>query len=202
MTSAEFEQFEYLFSKAEKLLDLRLGGEAVKGVRGVTRLVEAKLNLPSISDQFDAAVRSFFGMRPDQLSVILDEALCESVLVLGVTALEVYLRQVREHLGKRNLGLLENISALKAWSKATGIDPFRAVSGDELNQAFQWRHIIVHSGGKVDSKAMANGLKNVKEGDQARNKLTPSYTSDLLTVIKSVAESVDRQYSELQRLGT
>ena len=29
----EFEQFEYLFSKAEKLLELRLGGVVVKDVR-------------------------------------------------------------------------------------------------------------------------------------------------------------------------
>ena len=117
MGSAEFEQFEYLHSKAEKLLDLRLGGEVAKGIRSVTQLAEAKLKLPSISDPFDAAVRLFFRMGPDQLFVILDNALCESVLILGVTALEVYLRQVGEHLGKKKLGLLESIPALEMWSK-------------------------------------------------------------------------------------
>lgn len=202
MRSAEFEQFEYLHSKAEKLLDLRLGGEVAKGVRSVTRLAEAKLKLPSISDQFDAAVRLFFGMGPDQLFVILDDALCESVLILGVTALEVYLRQVGEHLGKKKLGPLESIPVLERWSKATDIDAFQAVSKNELNQTFQWRHVIVHSGGKVNSKAIDKGLKNVREGDQARDKLTPRYTSQLLTVIKSVAESVDRQYSQLKQHRT
>jgi len=202
MRSAEFKQFEYLHSKAEKLLDLRLGGGVVKGLRNVARLTEIKLGLPSISDPLDAALRSFFGMGPDQLFVILDEALCESVLVLGVTALEVYLRQVGEHLGKKKPGLLESIPALERWSKTTDIDPFQAASKDDLNQAFQWRHVIVHSGGEVDSKAIENGLKNVREGDQARDKLSPHYTSRLLRVIKSVAGSVDGQYSQLRQLGT
>lgn len=202
MRSAEFKQFEYLHSKAERLLDLRLGGEMAKGLRSVARLTEAKFRLPSISDPLDVAVRSFFGMGPDELFVILDDALCESVLVLGVTGLEVYLRQVGEHIQKKKLGLLESIPALQVWSKATHIDPFQAISRNELNQAFQWRHVIVHAGGKVDSKAIDNGLKNVREGDQARDKLTPHYTSQLLTVTKSVAESVDRQYLQLMRLET
>ncbi len=195
-TRVEFEQFEYLFSKAEKLLDLRLGGEAVKGARSTVQRIEAKLNLPSMSDVLDTAVKSFSGMGPEQLSVILDEALCESVLVLGVTALEVYLRQVCEHLEKKESGLLENIPALDRWSKATGIDPFQTVPRNELNQAYQWRHVIVHSGGTVDIKAIRNGLTNAREGDRAKDKLTPLYTSDLLRAIRSVAESVDRQYSD------
>ena len=65
MGSTEFKQFEYLGSKAEKLLELRLGGEAAKALRNVARLAEAKLRLPPISDQLDAAVRSFFGIGPD-----------------------------------------------------------------------------------------------------------------------------------------
>ena len=54
----------------------------------------------------------------------------------------------------------------------------------------------------MDSKAIDKGLSNVRDGDQARDKLTPRYTSQLLRVIKSVAEYVDRQYSELIRLRT
>lgn len=46
--------------------------------------------------------------------------------------------------------------------------------------------------------AIDQGLKNVTEGQQAHDKLTPRYTLQLLRFIESVAESVDRQCSQLR----
>jgi hypothetical protein len=198
MSSPEFENFEYLFIKAEKLLALRKGGEIVKRFRDMAPYLAQYLDdkqPPPMSELLDSFVKKFFGMGLDALSVTLDVALCESALVLGVTALEVYLRDVYKHkLKKECKRLLETIPRLEEWSNATGINPFKLISSDKLNQVLQWRHVIAHSGGMVDRVAIDGKLMGVVEGDQARDKLTPDYTSNLLGMIKSVAESVEKQY--------
>ncbi|MDO8532344.1 MAG: hypothetical protein Q7T26_09330 [Dehalococcoidia bacterium] len=175
-------EFDYVLGKARALLQLREIAEKRRPIENATNLLPP---LPPPLNEFKAMI--------DKWATTVDDVLCEMVIVIAVTALEIYLEGVyQQKKGDWKKGKLENIGRLNQWSKELGLNLFGDVKEGSLREVFEIRHAIVHRGGRLDQKAV-EGLKMGKLGQEVKEFLTEQRTQEMLAQISRLVESIERQ---------